>query len=285
MLIVKDVTKKYGSNTVLEDINGEFENGIYAFLSPNGAGKTTLIKMMATLLRPTSGSITWEGSDIVKLDKEYREVLGYLPQKFGYYKNETPLNYLRYLSVLKGIDKEKAEKCIPEMLEIVGLQEVMNKKMKTLSGGMIQRVGIAQALINEPKLIILDEPTAGLDPGERVRFRNMIYALSKDRIVILSTHIVSDVETIANKVIMIRERRILCCESPANICEGMKGKVFETEGRMPEGGVFLSERLVDGDAIIRFAWEGDGRAYMTAKPGLEDAYLYLYRGGAGINCG
>jgi ABC-type multidrug transport system ATPase subunit len=183
MLSVNHVTKKYGSFTALEDISLEFDNGVYGLLAPNGAGKTTLIKMLSTLLFPTQGEILWNGTDIYLLDEKYRDKLGYLPQRFGYYKNYSPRQFLRYLSALKGIEPKKAEERIEELMEMVMLGDVTDKKMRKFSGGMLQRVGIAQAMLNDPELLILDEPTAGLDPKERVRFRNIIHSLAQDRIV------------------------------------------------------------------------------------------------------
>lgn len=217
MLQVRSLTKKYGNFTALESVSLDFENGVYALLAPNGAGKTTLIKMITTLLFPTEGEILYDGTDIFALGEEYRAKIGYLPQQFGFYRNYTPVQFLSYLAALKGLDKETAARRIPELMEMVALSDSMNKKLKTFSGGMLQRVGIAQAMLNDPDILVLDEPTAGLDPKERVRFRNLISALSKDRTVILSTHIVSDIEAIANKVIMFKDHRLLCCEEPADI--------------------------------------------------------------------
>ena len=218
MLIVEHVTKKYGDFTALEDIFLQFTAGVYGLLAPNGAGKTTLIKMLTTLLFPTSGQILWEGEDIHALDEEYRGLLGYLPQEFGYYPGYTPRQFLRYVAALQYIPQKEADLKISQLLELVGLSDSEHKKMRQLSGGMRQRVGIAQAMLNDPKLLILDEPTAGLDPRERVRFRNLIHSLAEDRIVILSTHIVSDIETIAGQIVMLRDHRLFCCDSPAGIC-------------------------------------------------------------------
>ena len=192
MLSVEHVTKTYGKFTALEDISLTFIPGVYGLLAPNGAGKTTLIKMLTTLLFPTKGQILWEGEDIRALGAEYRGLLGYLPQQFGYYPSYTPRQFLRYAAALQCIPKREADGRIDHLLETVGLGDAADKKMKKFSGGMLQRVGIAVAMLNDPKLLILDEPTAGLDPRERVRFRNLIHTLAEDRIVILSTHIVSD---------------------------------------------------------------------------------------------
>lgn len=280
MLVVNNVTKKYGKFTALEDISLEFSGGVYGLLAPNGAGKTTLIKMLTTLLFPTSGEILWGGSEITKLDGEYRGLIGYLPQEFGYYKNYSPRQFLNYLAALKGIDREMAKHKVPELLELVSLGEVMDKKMRKFSGGMIQRVGIAQAMLNDPQILILDEPTAGLDPKERVRFRNLISELSKNRIIILSTHIVSDIETIANHVIMFKDRKLLCNDSPANICNTLRGKVYETWeiDTVTQPHLLLTQRQEEGHTLVRFVcdteYKGSAR---QVTPNLEDVFLYAYR--------
>ena len=281
MLAVNRVTKKFGNFTALDDITLEFTNGVYGLLAPNGAGKTTLIKMLTTLLFPTKGEILWEGNDIVKLDEVYREVIGYLPQEFGYYKNQSPRQFLNYLAALKGIDRTIANRKVTELLELVSLGDVMDKKMRKFSGGMIQRVGIAQAMLNDPKVLILDEPTAGLDPKERVRFRNLISTLSKDRIVILSTHIVSDIETIANQIIMLKDQKLLCCDSPTNICNTLSGKVFETWEieAIEQPFLPLTERQEDGRTLVRFASDMEYTSTVARQvtPNLEDVFLYVYR--------
>lgn len=284
MLIVNNVSKSYGKFSVLEDINIEFTNGVYGLLAPNGAGKTTLIKMLTTLLFPNEGQILYNGTDIFSLGDEYRNILGYLPQEFGYYKNYSPRKFLQYLSALKGLDKNAAKKKIDELLELVGLENVRDKKMKKFSGGMIQRVGIAQAMLNDPKILILDEPTAGLDPKERVRFRNLLAELARDRIVILSTHIVSDIESIANEVIMIKDKRILYKDNLNNICKILEGKVYETEVAFDQVSDFrnkyfsLSERQEGNKMKIRFVSEYKSEDVWTSvKPSIEDVFLYVYK--------
>ena len=282
MLAVNNVTKKYNDFIVLENINLEFDNGVYGLLAPNGAGKTTLIKMITTLLFPTKGEILWEGTDIRALDDKYRDIIGYLPQEFGYYKNYSPRQFLEYLAALKGIDRHDSKGKITELMELVALEDVVDKKMRKFSGGMIQRVGIAQALLNNPKILILDEPTAGLDPKERVRFRNMISSLSKDRIVILSTHIVSDIETIANQVIMFKDHKLFCNDSPSNICKTLEGKIYETweieKIEIPH--ILLTQRQEGNNTLVRFATdvEYNGEAHKVT-PNLEDVFLYVYNDG------
>lgn len=279
MLLMNHVTKKYGSFLALEDVNLEFGTGVYGLLAPNGAGKTTLIKMLATLLFPTSGEILYDGIDIIELDEEYRDIIGYLPQEFGYYKEYSPNRYLSYLAALKGIDKNAAKKRIEQLLDMVVLSDVANKKMKKFSGGMLQRVGIASALLNDPKILILDEPTAGLDPKERVRFRNILSQISANKTVILSTHIVSDIESIATNIIMIKDKRILLNQDGNSICELLKGKVFETFVDSTDGFAhqILSIRQEKDGQLIRFICEGDARGYTEVSPRLEDVFLYIYR--------
>lgn len=284
MLVVNNVSKKYGSFYALKDINLEFNNGVYALLAPNGAGKTTLIKLLTTLIFPTSGEILYKGTDIVSLDGEYRNIIGYLPQDFGYYRNYTPRKFLLYLAALKGIKKEDALGKVKEVLKIVSLENVENKKMKGFSGGMIQRVGIAQALLNDPKILILDEPTAGLDPKERVRFRNLLSDLSRDRIVIISTHIVSDIEFISNEVIMIKDHKVLYKDSIENICSTLDGMVYETSMTFEESKEFrkkyilLSEKQDGGIMKARFISQGNNdEKWVRVNPNIEDVFLYQYR--------
>ena len=284
MLVVNNVSKKYGSFYALKDINLEFNNGVYALLAPNGAGKTTLIKLLTTLIFPTSGEILYKGTDIVSLDGEYRDIIGYLPQDFGYYRNYTPRKFLLYLAALKGIKKEDAVEKVKEVLKVVSLENVENKKMKGFSGGMIQRVGIAQALLNDPKILILDEPTAGLDPKERVRFRNLLSDLSRDRIVIISTHIVSDIEFISYEVIMIKDHKVLYKDSIENICSTLDGMVYETSMTFEESKEFrkkyilLSEKQDGGIMKDRFISQGNNdEKWVRVNPNIEDVFLYQYR--------
>lgn len=284
MIVVKDVSKQYGDFTALQNVDLEFGNGLYGLLAPNGAGKTTLIKMLATLISPTKGEIFYNGKNINDMDDQYRERLGYLPQQFGYYKNYSPKQYLLYLAALKGIGKKEALNKIDELLEKVALNDVVNKKMKKFSGGMIQRVGIAQALLNDPEILILDEPTAGLDPKERARFRHLLTDLARDRLVIISTHIVSDIESIANEIIMIRNKQLLYKDSVADICATLNGCVFETTidydqlEEFRKNNILLSEKQEYGKMTVRFIHKGNtGVEWTSVPPQLEDVFLYEYR--------
>ena len=284
MLTIKNLTKNYGEFCALKDINLEFKNGVYGLLAPNGAGKTTLIKMISTLIFPTDGEILYNGENIILMDESYRDILGYLPQDFGYYKNYSPNKFLMYICALKGIEKSEAKKKTKELLKMVALEEVSDKKMKKFSGGMIQRVGIAQALLNNPKILILDEPTAGLDPKERVRFRNLLSELSRDRIIIVSTHIVSDIESISNEVVMIKDKQLLYKDKIENICAKIHGKVFETEVTNEEIVEFrkkylsLSEKQEQGKMKVRFICEEEcDKSWNLVYPNLEDVFLYEYK--------
>ena len=210
-LTIDSLTKRYGNRSVVNNVNLNLHEGINGLLGANGAGKTTLMRMICGVLRPDNGNISLDGIDVKTED--FRAELGYLPQDFGYYPNFSANDFLMYMSALKGLSKSHAKRKTDELLELVGLANVAKKKIKTYSGGMKQRVGIAQALLNDPKLLIVDEPTAGLDPAERKRFRDLIAQLSQDSIVLLSTHIVSDIEPIADRVLILREGNLIYNES------------------------------------------------------------------------
>lgn len=219
-LYIDRVSKQYGSKIVVDRISLKLQKGVYGLLGANGAGKTTLMRMICGILTPTGGTICLDGVDVSK--EEYRAVLGYLPQDFGYYPDFSGKDFLLYMAALKGIGRRNAEKRAAELLELVSLADVAKKKIKTYSGGMKQRLGIAQALLNHPRIIILDEPTAGLDPKERVRFRNLIGELGKECIVILSTHIVSDIDRVADRILMMNHGQLVFNGSRDDIEEDLE---------------------------------------------------------------
>ena len=199
VLELKNVTKDFSDVHAVDHVSFSMKKGVYGLLGVNGAGKTTLMRMLCTLIRPTAGEILWDGKNILALGADYRNVLGYLPQDFGYYPDLSIYDYMMYIASIKGLRQGAARKRTKQLLAQVGMAKYEKRKMKTLSGGMARRVGIAQAMLNNPRILILDEPTAGLDPNERIRFRKLISELSEDRLVLLSTHIVSDIEYIANR--------------------------------------------------------------------------------------
>ena len=247
----------------------------------NGAGKTTLMRMICGVLKPTGGTISFQGMDVST--EEYRRSLGYLPQDFGYYPNYTALEFLMYVSALKGIPKKIAKKRARQLLEEVGLSHVADKKVKTFSGGMKQRLGIAQAMLNEPKILILDEPTAGLDPKERVRFRNLISSFSKDKIVLLSTHIVSDVEYIADEILVMKEGRLIHRGAPEVVTREAKGLVWECKVDSRYADRYVEQYNVGNlknagdETILRIISDTKPcEEAVEAEPTLEDLYLYYF---------
>ncbi len=225
-LEIENLTKRFQDVTAVDGVSCTLTMGVYGLLGVNGAGKTTLMRMLCTLLKPTGGRILWAGKDIFELDGAYRRVLGYLPQDFGFYPDFTVRDYLRYISSIKGLRPAAARQRTALLLQQVGLEKAENKKMKKLSGGMKRRVGIAQAMLNDPRILILDEPTAGLDPNERIRFRNLISELAQDRLVLLSTHIVSDIEYIANEILLMKDGKICIAGTTEELTAGMPEQVW-----------------------------------------------------------
>ena len=278
-----NLTKRFRDFKAVDDMNIRITNGVYGLLGVNGAGKTTLMRMICTLLTPTSGQILCDGKDIQKMEGEYRNLLGYLPQEFGFYPEFTVKDYLLYIASLKGIRPIVAKKRVKKLLEQVGLSKAANKKMKKLSGGMKRRVGIAQAILNNPKILILDEPTAGLDPTERVRFRNLISELSEERIVILSTHIVSDVEYIANEIWLMKNGRLVQRGSLNDVLDSMPEKVWSLVTSQAEATKFtkqykVSNMKADRDGVeLRIISAQQPCAYAeVVQPNLEDVFLYYF---------
>ena len=226
-LAIDRLTKQYKNKIAVDKVSIKLKPGVYGLLGANGAGKTTLMRMICGIQNPTSGQIKYNGTDIKKLGEDYRQVLGYLPQDFGYYPDFTAYDFLMYIAALKGLSKEKAEMRVNELLQIVNLENEKKQKVKTFSGGMKQRLGIAQAMLNNPKILILDEPTAGLDPKERVKFRNLISSFSQDKIVILSTHIVSDIEFIADEIIVMKAGKKILIGTPEELLQDLRGSVWK----------------------------------------------------------
>ena len=230
-LIIDRVSKQYKNKIAVDRISIKLQKGVYGLLGANGAGKTTLMRMICGILKPESGTISFDGMDVS--EENYRAILGYLPQDFGYYPEFTGMDFLLYMAALKGIGKAQAKRKSNELLQLVSLQDVAKKKIKTYSVGMKQRLGIAQALLNQPKVLILDEPTAGLDPKERVRFRNLIKDWGKENIILLSTHIVSDIEHIAGDVLMMKDGQLIfsgCLEETKGNLEDFYLEQFGEEG-------------------------------------------------------
>lgn len=281
-----ELTKKFGSKTAVNHLNVTLSNGVYGLLGANGAGKTTFMRLLCNIQTPTSGKITLNGKNIAGLGEKYRDLLGYLPQHFGYYPDFTALDFLLYVSALKGLSDKSARKKSKELLEAVGLSAESKHKIKTFSGGMKQRLGIAQAMLNNPHILILDEPTAGLDPKERVRFRNLISAFAKDRIVILSTHIVSDIEFIAEEIIMMKSGDILHFGKPQVITSEIDGLVWEcavpTERAERIAATFNTSNLrnIDnGETVLRIIADCPPMENaVEVQPNLEDLYLYYFKG-------
>jgi len=287
-LLIENVSKQYDHRVWgLRNFSLELGPGVLGLVGPNGAGKSTLMRILATITQPTRGKVTWSGADgehpvdIARAPDTLRNVLGYLPQDFGLYPNLNAVEFLEYLAAIKGLDGKAARRRIDELLQVVNLVDARKRPLGSYSGGMKQRVGIAQALLNDPQLLIVDEPTVGLDPEERVRFRNLLSDLSGERIVILSTHIVSDVEATATVMAIIVQGRLLAHAAPETLLRSVEGKVWEWVIPSADLSAVKQRHLVSG--TIR---RGDGvHARIVAKtspnasaqavtPTLEDAYLY-----------
>lgn len=280
------LTKKFGCKTAVDDLDLTLTNGVYGLLGANGAGKTTLMRLLCNIQKPTSGKILLNGKNIEGMGERYRALLGYLPQHFGYYPEFSALDFLLYVSALKGLSENRAQKKSKELLEAVGLSKESGHKIKTFSGGMKQRLGIAQAMLNAPHILILDEPTAGLDPKERVRFRNLISAFAKDRIVILSTHIVSDVEFIAEEIVMMKAGQVLHFGNPQAITSEINGRVWEctvptayAEQYAVNYNVSNLRNISEHQTTLRIISEHPPiKNAVRVEPTLEDLYLVYFKG-------
>ncbi len=280
-LTIDRLTKQYQNKIAVDRISLTLTRGVYGLLGANGAGKTTLMRMMCGILRPTSGEVKFNGIDVNHED--YRDVLGYLPQYFGYYPEFTAMEFLCYMASLKGLPKQRAKEKSTELLELVSLFDMAKRKIKTFSGGMKQRLGIAQAMLNNPKILILDEPTAGLDPKERVRFRNLISQLGIDRIVLLSTHIVTDIENIAETILIMKDGQLIHKGSLEDIIKIIEGKVFEcsvdskTAKKLSNLYPIINLREGKDKTFIRFVCdENPCENAISVRATLEDLYLYYF---------
>lgn len=287
------ITKEYGSKIAVDRVSAKLGPGVHGLLGANGAGKTTLMRMACGVLRPTSGEVLFDGAPIERMGGAYRALLGYLPQDFGYYPEFTALDFMEYMAALKGLGRREARERSLELLSAVGLAGEERRRIRTFSGGMKQRLGIAQAVINDPAVLVLDEPTAGLDPKERVRFRNLIAGFARDKAVLLSTHIVSDVESIADRILVMRAGAIAMEGTPAELVSLAKGKIWEMEVAASEA-ERLSARLAvanaqyreGGTAIIRYVADSpEIPGSLPAAPTLEDLYLYVFRDEASPSAG
>ena len=287
-LRISNLTKDFDGFKAVNNFSFSMDCGVYGLLGVNGAGKTTLMRMMTTLMKPTSGQITWDGEDVFAMDGQYRMLLGYLPQDFGYYPDFSVYDYLMYIAALKGIRPAVAKQRVKELLKQVGLVKSRNKKMKTLSGGMKRRAGIAQAMLNDPKILILDEPTAGLDPSERIRFRNLISELSEDRIVLLSTHIVSDIEYIANDILLMKDGQLVISGTSEDIIDSMPESVWISRVSKSSIDVCLKKfkvsnvKTVPGGAELRIISRNQPTENaIQVDATLEDVFLYYFGERAG----
>ncbi|WP_448902137.1 ABC transporter ATP-binding protein [Eubacterium sp.] len=280
MLEIKGLTKKYKDKLALDNFTYTFEKGVYGLLGPNGAGKSTLMNILVDGIKKSSGDIRYNGENITKLGYKYRDIIGYVPQQQGMYDSFTAEEFLNYIANLKGINKKEISDKVTEMLEFVNLENVRKKKLGGFSGGMKQRILIAQALINDPDILILDEPTAGLDPNERIRIRNLIAQISINKIVIIATHIVSDIEFIANKIIMLSAGKIIKNGSPSELLSEIDGYVFEEMIEKCNVEMYNQKYLVSGlmagaqQVKIRYICNEKACNGHKVEPNLEDYYLY-----------
>ena len=282
-LCMNNISKRFGDFAAVDDVTLTMTHGVYGLLGVNGAGKTTLMRMLCTLLAPSAGTITYDGCDIFAMDADYRDLLGYLPQEFGFYPDFSVRDYLRYIATLKGVRPVVARDRVERLIRQVGLEKVATRKMKRLSGGMKRRAGIAQAMLNDPRILILDEPTAGLDPNERIRFRNLISELAEDRLVLLSTHIVSDVEYIADEIWLMNEGHILAQGSADALIRAMRDDVWrvtvprgDVSGYMARFKVANIKSSTDGAELRIVSSVRPTPDAVQEAPTLEDVFLYHF---------
>lgn len=280
-LVAENLSKNFKDKKAVREVSFKLSHGVYGLLGENGAGKTTLMRMICGILKESDGRVLCDGVEIERMGADYRRLLGYLPQDFGFYPDYTAERFLLYMAALKALPADYAKQRVEELLELVSLTDVRKKKLKSFSGGMLKRVGIAQALLNNPEMLVLDEPTSGLDPKERVRFRNIISSLSKDRIVLLSTHIVSDIEYIADQIIMMKQGSVVAQGTIEEIVRPALSCVWECSvqgneadamnlnyviSNLKNEGNFVKLRIVSREKPLETAY--------NVEPALEDAYLY-----------
>ena len=283
-LEIRNLKKTYKDKTTVNGVTLEITPGVWGLLGANGAGKTTLMRMIAGILTPTEGEILYDGVKIKDLGGAYRDIFGYLPQNFGFYPEFRVKDYLEYMAALKGLSKKDTARKIDELMDKLTLREIRNKQIRKLSGGMQRRVGIAQALLNEPEVLILDEPTSGLDPGERIRFRNLLSEFAKDRIVVISTHIVPDVEYIATCNALMKNGKIIDIGTTEELVKLVKGKVWEASlepEHLPRYEISLNIINVRNEDTgrVRVRYLSDIPAVagsQSVSPRLEDLYLFLF---------
>lgn len=283
-LKLQNITKNYGEKVVLKDINVQLESGIYGLLGPNGAGKSTLIKLLTDNLKRQQGNILYDGTDILTLGKEYRNLLGYMPQQQGYYGDMPVGAFLMYMAGLKGIPRKKAKKRVDELLQVASLTDVRYKPVGKLSGGMKQRVLLAQALLNDPKILILDEPTAGVDPQERIKIRNFISEIAEDKIILLATHIVSDVEAIAKEILLLKNGQLIRQEKPYDLLESVEPYVYEVACQKEQLKNLQNKYLIsnirhkEDGFLVKIIADEMPKEYecYEAEANLEDVYLYYF---------